>query len=180
MWSHFDVLLKSDLEVQQFHISDWYSGKKLMLWSIFRCYQMYKCQRFWSHFEAYLSQIWMLKKLSHEDSLLDKSSCLAPALVLSNVQLLLMWIWSKFVVLLKSDLDVQQIHLWDWYAGQKLMLSSNFRCYQMYKCQRFWSHFEALLKPNLDAQQTHPLGQFVGQKFMLSSSFRCYQMYNCC
>ncbi len=39
---------------------------------------------------------------------------------------------SLFVVLLKSDLDVQQIHLRGHFAEQKLMLNS-FKCDQIYK-----------------------------------------------
>ncbi len=47
------------------------------------------------------------------------------------------WFWSHFAVLLKSDLDVQQTH--NRFVEQKVMLSSNFRCYQIHNCQRY--HF---------------------------------------
>ncbi len=46
-------------------------------------------------------------------------------------------VWSQFVVLHKSDFDVQQTLLWGWLVEQKLMLSSSFRCDQIYNYQRY-------------------------------------------
>ncbi len=43
--------------------------------------------------------------------------------------------WSDFAVLLKSDLDVQQTHLWDWYVVPNLILSPICKCDQIYKWQ---------------------------------------------
>ncbi len=91
------------------------------------------------------------------------------------------WFWSHFIVLLKSNLGVKQTHLWDWFVEQKFMLSSSFRCDQIYKCPRydFGHNFAVLLKSNLGVNQTHLWDRFVEQKFMLSSSFRCDQIYKC-
>jgi hypothetical protein len=42
-----------------------------------------------------------------------------------------------------------------WFVLQKLMFSSNFRCYPIQNCDKlFWSHFVVLLKSDLDVQQT--------------------------
>ena len=46
-----------------------------------------------------------------EAGLLNKCSCLARALGVINLQTWEIWFWSYFVVLLKSDLDVQQTRL---------------------------------------------------------------------
>jgi len=61
---------------------------------------------------------------------LNKSSRLAPAL---DVTKLITLIQAHFVVLLNSDLEVKQIGFWGQFAEQKLVLSSNFRCDQIYK-----------------------------------------------
>ncbi len=46
--------------------------------------------------------------------------------------------WSQFVVLLKTDLDVQQTFLSrGGFVEQMLLLRSSFKCDQIYKCQRF-------------------------------------------
>jgi hypothetical protein len=46
-----------------------------------------------------------------ETSLMNKSSCLAHALGVTNLQISEIGFWSHFVVLLKPDLDAQQTHL---------------------------------------------------------------------
>ncbi len=44
---------------------------------------------------------------------------------------------------------------------QKFMLSSNFRCDQIFKMRYvFWSHFVVLLKSDLDVQKTHLYGAY--------------------
>jgi hypothetical protein len=45
------------------------------------------------------------KQLEPEESLLNKGSCLAPALGVAKLIIVRDIIWSLFVVLLKSDLD---------------------------------------------------------------------------
>jgi hypothetical protein len=57
--------------------------------------------------------------------------------------------------MLKSDLDVQQTEVGSLNKG--LMLSSSFRCDQIYKYELydFVSHFVVLLKSDLDLQRTH-------------------------
>ncbi len=88
-----------------------------------------------------------------------------------------------FCCAIKSDLYVQQM-FFRWNRGrfveQKLMLSSNFRCYQFHNnpFPRIGSHVVVLLKSDLDVRQTHLRGRFVEQKHPLSCSFRCDQIYN--
>jgi hypothetical protein len=60
-------------------------------------------------------------------------------------------LWSHFVVLLKSDLGVQQTHLSPWFVEQVLVLSSSFRHHQIHKCQRY--NFGRTLLYNLSQTQ---------------------------
>jgi hypothetical protein len=61
------------------------------------------------------------------------------------------------------------------------MLSSSFRCDQIYKCQRYdLSHtLLCYLSPTymFSKPTSGPCGRFVEQKLMLSSNFRCDQIY---
>jgi hypothetical protein len=50
-------------------------------------------------------------RLDSEAWLLNKSSCLAPALGVTKFLVVTDMIWAHFDVLLKSDLDVQQTYL---------------------------------------------------------------------
>jgi hypothetical protein len=74
---------------------------------------------------------------------------------------------------LKSNLDVQQTHLWGRFVEQKLILSSNFRCGKIDKinCYEFGHTFIVLLKYDSDVQQTTSWGQFFELKLVLSSIF---------
>jgi hypothetical protein len=54
----------------------------------------------------------MFNKPDSEAVLLNKSSFLVLALGVTKFISAVVIIWSPFVVLLKSDLDVQQTHLW--------------------------------------------------------------------
>ncbi len=52
-------------------------------------------------------------------------------------------------MLLESELDVQQTHLW--FVKQRLVLSSSFKCDQIYKYERYdFGLFVVLLKFHLD------------------------------
>ncbi len=44
---------------------------------------------------------------------------------------------THFVVLLRSDLDVQQTHLRGWFVEKRLILSSYFRCDKSYNYERY-------------------------------------------
>jgi len=59
-----------------------------------------------------------------------------------------------------------------WFVEQMLMLSSWFRCDQIYNnnCY-FFGHTVVLLKSDLDVQQTHLWGWFDEQKLMLRRHF---------
>ncbi len=61
---------------------------------------------------------------------------------------------SPFVILLKSNLDVQHIHIWGWFVEQKLMLGSSFRYDQIYKYPKYdFGHtLFVTLKSDLDVQ----------------------------
>ncbi len=89
----------------------------------------------------------MFNKLASETGLLNIFSSLAAALGITKFTSKIFW--SHFAVLLKSDLDVQQTGLRDWFVEHMLMLSSSFRCNEIYK-RRFWSNFALLLKSDLD------------------------------
>ncbi len=63
---------------------------------------------------------------------------------------------SHFILLLKSDLDVQQTGPRGLFVEQKLMLNLSFRCNQIYKYESYdFGHPFVLLKSDLDVQQTH-------------------------
>ncbi len=47
-----------------------------------------------------------------EAGLWNKSSCLAPPLGVTKFKIVTDMIWSLFAALLKSNLDVQQTHIW--------------------------------------------------------------------
>jgi hypothetical protein len=109
--------------------------------------------------------------------LLSEASLLNKRLMLSSN--------SKFydfghtVVLLKSNLCVQQTHL---SLGNNSLCLAPALGVTKFKIPEwwFWSHFVVLLRSDLGAQQTYLWGQFVEQKFMLlNSNFRCYQIHNC-
>jgi hypothetical protein len=70
-----------------------------------------------------------------EAGLLNKCSFLALDLGETNLQIRKKLFWSHFVVLLKSDLDVQQTRVR--FVEKGLMLSSNFRCKQINKYEIF-------------------------------------------
>ncbi len=53
----------------------------------------------------------MLNEPTSEAGLLNKSSCLAPALGVTKIIIVTDIFWSHFVVLLKSYLDAQRTHL---------------------------------------------------------------------
>jgi hypothetical protein len=102
----------------------------------------------------------MFNEPTSEDSLLNKRSCLAHALGVTKFIIILDMILVTLLVVLKSDLDVQQAHLCGWFVEQKFMLSSSFRRYHTHNCHiLLWSHFSLLLKLDLDVQQ--PRGGFV-------------------
>ena len=71
-----------------------------------------------------------------EAGLLNKSLCLAAALGVTKIITIIVTYWVTLFVLLKSDLDVQRIHLRGRFVEQKLMVSSSFRCYQIHNCHR--------------------------------------------
>jgi hypothetical protein len=77
----------------------------------------------------------------------------------------------------KHEPLVQQTGHWPLIVEEKLILSSSFRCDQIYT--QFRSQFVVLLKSDLSVLQTHLWGQFIEQKLMLIPSFRCYQIHNC-
>ncbi len=81
-----------------------------------------------------------------------KGSCLAWPFGVTKFISTKYMILSHFVVLLKSDLDVQQTRLW--FFVQKLMLRWSFRRIQIYKCLR--SSHVVQLKSDLNDQQTTP------------------------
>ncbi len=64
-------------------------------------------------------------------------------------------------MLLKTDLDVQQTHLWDQFVEQKLLLKVLPKSWlsQIW----LWSHFVVLLKSDIEVQQTHLWSRFVEQ-----------------
>ncbi len=75
-------------------------------------------------------------------------------------------------MLLKSDLDAKQTHLWGRFVEQKLALSSSFRCDQIYKIRRYdFGHTLLCYLSQTYVKQTHLWGWFVEQKLALSSSF---------
>ncbi len=56
---------------------------------------------------------------------------------------------------LKYDLDDQQIHFWGQFVEHRLMLSSSFRCNQIYKYEiHDFGHTVVLVNLDLDVQQT--------------------------
>ncbi len=78
-----------------------------------------------------------------------------------------MWFWTHFVVLLKSDLDVQPTQLRGQFIEPKLMLSFSFRYGQFHKCQRY--EFNHTLPWYLSLTKMFNRG--------LTSSFRCDQIH---
>ncbi len=82
---------------------------------------------------CYLSRTWMFNTTTSEAGLLNKSSCLAPTLGVTKFIIVTDMIGSHFAVLLKSDLDVQQNYLRCRFV--ELMLSSSYRCDQIYKSE---------------------------------------------
>ena len=88
----------------------------------------------------------------------------------------MLWIWSHFVVFLRSDLDVKQTHLWGWFVEQNLMLSSNFRCCQIHYCWQYeFGHTVVFLKSDLGVKQTH-LWWIVFISFNHTLRFMCWRL----
>jgi hypothetical protein len=115
---------------------------KLMLSSNFRCDQIYKYELYdFGHtLLCYLSQTKMFNEPTSEAGLLNKGLMLSSNFRCDQIlksQKWEIWLWSHFVMLLKSDLDVQQTHLWGWFVKQKLASSSSFRCDQIHNCYRY-------------------------------------------
>jgi hypothetical protein len=82
-----------------------------------------------------------------------------------------------FVVLLKSNIDLQQTCLRGWLIVQQVLLSYSLVLtnYVLFITMTL-VHFVVILKSDLDGQQTCLRGQFVEQKVkkvMLWYSFRC-------
>ncbi len=113
----------------------------------------------------------MFVKPTSKASLFNKRLCLATTLVVVKFTIVTDMIW----VTLKSDLHVWQTHLKGQFVEQKVVLSSNFRCGQIYNGQNIiW----VTLKSDLHVRQTHLRGQFVEQKVVLSCSFKCDRIHN--
>ncbi len=89
------------------------------------------------------------------------------------------FIYVRFFVLLKSDLDIQQTHLRLQFVEQKLMLNSSLGVTKFIIATDTILVIlcSATLKSDLNVQQTHLRGRFVEQKLVLSSSFRCDQIF---
>jgi len=80
------------------------------------------------------------------------------------------------VVLLKSDLDVQQPHIWGGFVERKLVLSFSFRCDQIQErnCYEYGHTLLCYLRQTW--MFNNPIwSRFVGQKLVLSFSLRCEQ-----
>ncbi len=117
------ALVKKQVSWSQSHfytISGRFVEQKLMLSSSFMCNQIFKCQRYnFGHTYVGLkcltnppqSHHGINKRLKAQTGLLNKSSCLAPALSVTKFTNAWDMIWSHIVVILKLDLDVQQTHL---------------------------------------------------------------------
>ncbi len=69
---------------------------------------------------------------------LNKSSCFAPEKFIIVIDMILVTLWSHFVVLFKSDLDVQQTHLWKIWAKQKILLMNETKWYKILPRQKSW------------------------------------------
>jgi hypothetical protein len=87
------------------------------------------------------------------------------------------WFWPHFVALLKSGLDVQQTHLLGQFVEQTLMLSSSYRCDQIYTHEWYnFGHtlkFVVLLKSDLDIQQTPlSIGSLAVRQFTHDPEFK--------
>jgi hypothetical protein len=102
----------------------------------------------------WLGELASFNSQSPEASSLKKCSCLGRALGVTNFQIWEIQFWSHFVVLLKTDLDVQQTRLSSQNKCSCLAHALGVTNLQIWEI-RFCSHFVVLLKSDLDVQQTH-------------------------
>ncbi len=101
-------MLRSNLDAQQTGLRGKFVVQKLVLSSSFKCDRIHNsyCYHSGHTLLCCLSETYKFNKQSSEAGLLNKSSCLAAAL---GGPKLLIIIWSHFVVLLKSDLDIHKL-----------------------------------------------------------------------
>ncbi len=99
---------------------------KLERFSIVKNFLHY-CETVWLEASSLLWPFSLARKYwtmveAAEAGLLNRISCLAPTIGVTKFIIVTDMIGSHFVVLLKSDLDVQQTHLWQRKARQLTML----------------------------------------------------------
>ncbi len=87
--------------------------------------------------------------------------------------------WSHFVVLLKTDLDVQQTHLLGWLVEHKLLLSYTHTCDIIYNnhCYVFGHVLLCILSLTWMFNKPPLRGRFVEQKLPLIYNFMRGQIY---
>jgi len=76
---------------------------------LFSVYSYFNRYLYW---QSFLQNCTLSQAVFAEAGSLNKCSCLARALGVTNLQIWEIWFWLHFVMLLKSDLDVQQTHLY--------------------------------------------------------------------
>jgi hypothetical protein len=110
-WSHFDVLLTSDLIVQQTHFWGWFVEQRAMISCSFGCVRTLN-----SHcYDSGHTVVPLTSELIVQQTHLS---------LLADLLVKLAWPGESY----------------GRFVDQKLIHSSSFRCDQIYKCQRYFSH----------------------------------------